>query len=296
MTLHVLGQCPDREWLRVARNLISNTVLDAGTFPDTIASLNALAAAVGHDVITGLTDLEVEQARWKPASFEGQLTEERTKASLLRQAPDDWAKIKDGEMMRFSTGRSMSCCGIRRMSQSPLARTRLSNGGMQSIHLWIARNNPIVPGESGDNARWDRLFIRGVLAECDDFTFPANIDIELPGMANGGWGNVLKRTNQPFRKGLQSALLSVLDRLIGRRDSTPEQYIAFLSDLIEHPKPKFPAILHVIQHGEILLQKSEHWKIREYWYVGKDRIFYTGKPIAIHSISLSVQSSKRVTT
>ena len=129
--------------------------------------------------------------------------------------------------------------------------------------------NPIVPGESGDNARWDRLFIRGVLAECDDFTFPANIDIELPGMANGGWGNVLKRTNQPFREGLQSALLSVLDRLIGRRDSTPEQYIAFLSDLIEHPKPKFPAILHVIQHGEILLQKSEHWKIREYRYVGR---------------------------
>ncbi len=100
VTLFCQDKCgDDREWFRVARNLISNTDVRSDIdFVQTIRSLNKLADQMTHGVLQGLVTLEDTDGKtFGPKSFRDQLLEERTKARLLSTRDATWHGIRDAE-------------------------------------------------------------------------------------------------------------------------------------------------------------------------------------------------------
>lgn len=266
VTLFCHGKCgEDREWFRVARNLISNTDLSNIIYlPQTIRSLNKLAERMKESVLAGLATLDDDEIQtFLPKDFAEQLEEERKKAQLLRDTGADWQVIRIAEKQPYLKGQIEVL-----LSGSADGKITMDAGGFskrwETFEVLMDREkmNPCIEGDISDPERLDRLVIRAVLAKCEPVS-SAEV-VWLPGMAESSWGKALKRDAdiKQFRAGL----MKVIDELIGsashgRRD----QLVKGLDQMASHPSVSPVSWMRIlIEHGEEILKHSEDWKLKRY--------------------------------
>lgn len=265
ITLFCQGKCRnDREWFRVARNLISNT--DIADIPDTIRSLNKLAEGMNSGVHQRLASMEDgEAACFMPKSFREQLEEERTKAKLLSVGNSEWEVIRTVENHPFLKGQiGILLRGSENEEITVDAGVFLER--WKTFKLLMDRDamNPLIAGT--DDERLDRLVIRAVLARCN--TISKNGIILLPYMSESSWGKELKRNHAI--KSFQDGLLSVIDEINGKTevDSNAEilaEELTHIASSTQHSQETW--IKTLIEHGDMILGHSESWKIRNYhWW------------------------------
>jgi hypothetical protein len=272
ITLYCQDKCgDDREWVRVARNLISNT--DIADIPDTIRSLNKLAEGMNSGVLQRLVSMEDGEAvGFMPKSFREQLEEERTKARLLSDANAEWEVIRTVEKHPFLKGQ----IGVL-LRDSANEKLIVDSGTFskrwKTFKLLMDRDamNPLITGT--DDGRLDRLVIRAVLARCEAIS---KDEIWLPYMIESRWGKELKRNHDI--KAFQDGLLSVIDEVNEKTEAGSNAEI-LVEELIlivrstQHSQENWMKTL--IEHGDVILHHSDSWKIRYYhwWSQGENALF-----------------------
>ena len=267
VTLFCQDKCgDDREWLRVARNLISNTDVRSDIdFVQTIRSLNELAEQMTHGVLQGLVMLEDRDGKtFGPKSFRDQLVEERTKARLLSTQDATWHGIRDAENHGLLRGNIGILLG------NPTGGDAPTDAGVfaqrkATFDLMMDRDkmNLLIMANGMDDRRLDRLIILAVLARCEAI---GGNEVWLPKITGPGWGATLKRDADT--KELQGGLLRVIDELIGSAShGRPDLLVERLDQISSSPPDSLPPWMkNLIRHGEAILIGSKEWKLKSYHY------------------------------
>ncbi len=268
VTLFCHGKCgEDREWFRVARNLIANTDLSNIIYlPQTIRSLDKLAERMKEGVLAGLAALGASDMQpFLPKDFGEQLEEECTKAQLLETNAEDWKVIRAAERHSYLEGQ----IGVI-LSGASGDRTPIDAGGFakrwETFEVLMSREkmNPCIEVDKSDPKpleRLDRLVIRAVLAKCEAID---ENEVWLPWMVETRWGKALKR--EAGIKQFQAGLMKVIDDLIATGShGSPGLQAKGLEHIVSSSlDSRVPWMRNLIKHGEAILRNSEDWKLKRY--------------------------------
>lgn len=250
------------EWLRITRNLIWNSELSETTFVPVIQSLEKLPACVGHPFsLLDLTETDIDEL--KPSSFRDQVREECRKLRLIESDRDAWQEaIVDAERDPLFKGQIEFLLDT--------TKTDGSDDPNRFAAIWrvfrvLMSQDKMKSAVEVERHALDRKIIRAALALSEGLK-----PTPLPWLAVEGWGTALRRNTGGYDPELKKALGKLLS-LISQGDPEPASIWKLLHETISSYKPDTASptwVTAIVEHGEVLLEHSESWKVKAYWNGG----------------------------